>query len=97
MSKPIDPRLVELIKQQESSGQSIAAFAREHGEPKWKFYEGRRALRDCDSEFIEVDVAPLQVSVQPLEIVLPGNLLIRVSPDFDSAAVCRLVEVLRSC
>jgi len=48
-------------------------------------------------DFIEVDAAPLQVSDTPLEIVVPGNLLIRVSRDFDAAALCRLVEVLKSC
>lgn len=97
MSKPIDPQLVELITQQKSSGLSVAAFAREHGVPKWKFYEARRSLRKKQPGFIEVDVAPVDVDDKPLEIVFPGDLRVRVSQTFDKETLRRLVEVLTSC
>ena len=99
MSKPIDPQLIELIAQQERSGLSMAAFARKHGMPKWKFYEGRRALRDRDSEFLEIEATPVDVHAgdAPLEIIFPGDLCVRIPHDFDVASLRRLVEVLRSC
>ncbi len=97
MSKPIDPQLIELIAQQESSGLSMAAFAREHNVSKWRFYEARRALRDRDSEFIEIAVDPVQIDDVSLEIIFPRDLRVRISHDFDAVALRRLVEALTSC
>ena len=97
MSKPIDPQLAELIAHQEESGLSVAAYSREHGIPKWKLYDGRRALRKRESEFIEIDVDPVHVGDTPLEIVFPGDLRVRIPHDFDAASLRRLVGVLSSC
>lgn len=97
MSKPIDPQLAELLAHQEKSGLSVAAYSREHGIPKWKLYDGRRALRKRESAFVEVKVDPVHVGDTPLEVVFPGDLRVRVPHDFDAASLRRLVGVLSSC
>ncbi len=99
MLKLIDPQLAELLAHQEKSGLSVAAYSREHGVPKWKLYDGRRALRKRESAFVEVEVEvdPVHVGDTPLEVVFPGDLRVRVPHDFDAASLRRLVGVLSSC
>lgn len=103
--RTLTPREAEgLVREQASSGVSLAAFARQRGIPAYRLYEARNRLarrrREAPSSN---DFQPLHVvdTVQeggaPVELVLPAGLLIRVGRDFDEVAMRRLLGVLVSC
>jgi hypothetical protein len=97
---PSSQRVTELLKQQEGSGLSIAAFARQHGLRPWRLYQANQARRRTqDSHFVEVSMDPAW-SPPPspsLEVVMPGGLCIRVPMEFDESMLKRLLGVLGSC
>lgn len=97
----------ELIPALESSGQTVAAFAREHGIPAHRLYWARRqaraaCLRDeggiARAAFREVVVADQRSDAgSPIELRLPSGISIRVSADFDEVALRRLLGLLAPC
>ena len=100
--QPGDQSIAELITAQKRSGMSIAAFAREQGIPVWKLYQAGRPKRKRRTEkrradFVEVTVSSRAPEVSPLELVLPGDLRLRVPPDFDEPTLRRLLGALASC
>ena len=95
--RPIDPQVAKLIEDQKRSGMSIAAFAKEHGVPVWKLYQAGRRRRRRRTDFVEVAVGPKAPAPPPLEVVLPGDLRVRIPPDFDETTLRRLLGALTSC
>ncbi len=85
-------------------GQSIRAFCDEHGLSEASFYAWRRSIAERDQRAAREDelptFVPLRVaSAAPplsagLEVVV-GPEIVRVPPDFDAAALRRLLTVLR--
>ena len=70
---------------------------------KWRLSTGAtHATRDSGAGFVEViaplmaneSPAPRPAAAEPLELVLPGGLLLRVPAHFDAAALRRVVDVL---
>ena len=103
---PVEIR--ELLADLESSGLSVAAFARARGIPAQRIYWIRRrarmaASRDSDTpvvsrEFSEIVVAERQSHPSPpIELCLQTGISIRVSADFDELVLRRLLGVLAPC
>jgi hypothetical protein len=79
-----------------ASNVSGRAFCEAHGLAEASFYGWRRELerRDAtDRHFI-----PVQLAAEPqpsaVEVVLPGNRIIRIVPGFDAATLRQLLSVL---
>lgn len=106
MSKRNDSaeRWREILRRQESSGLSVAAFCRRSRIPQATFYLWRRKLRDVgarssaarnEATFSEVRISPAPVPAGgALELVLPGGRIIVVRPGFDRTTLSALVDVL---
>jgi transposase-like protein len=85
-------------------GQSIRAFCGEHGLSEASFYAWRRTVAERDRlaaredqlpTFVPLRVAPAAAPASAgLEVVV-GSEVVRVPPDFDAAALRRLLTVLR--
>ena len=61
-----DEDVQRLLAEQEASGLSVAAFARERGVPTWTLYDGRRRLRKRKgrakgADFVQVHVRPVEI------------------------------------
>jgi len=100
--RPREQTIAELISAQKKSGMSIAAFARERGVPAWELYQATRPKRKRRAakrrvDFVEVAVSPKAPADAPLELVLPGDLRVRVPPGFDELTLRRIVGALASC
>lgn len=99
-------RYAELLAELASSGKSTAAFARERGIAPWKLYnalktrsrkgKGGQAARRS-STLVPVRVIDGPSSPSPLELVLPGDVCVRIGPGFDEASLRRLLDVLGQC
>lgn len=106
-------RYRELFAEQERSGLSLRAFARERGIPAgtlsfWKHKLRRRdATQACDEpndqctpRFLPVRVTPLSsVSAGPgaYELVLGGSCVLRLPRDFEVERVAALVKAVTAC
>jgi len=60
-----------IIREQQASGLSAAAFCRRAGVSPWSFYSWRRRLRDEDT-FTELTIAPTRGEADP-DTVEPGE------------------------
>lgn len=84
-----EPFWRDLITRQRRSGQSIAAFCRDHGVSQPSFFAWRRRLRLQQDEPaatfvpVQVDLPPLLTHVPPIEIVLGSGTSVRVSDGCD--------------
>jgi transposase-like protein len=93
-----------LARWQRTRGQSIQAFCDEHGLSAPSFYAWRRTIAERDRlaagedelpAFVPLRVAsPAAAASAGLEVVV-GSEIVRVPPDFDAAALRRLLTVLR--
>ena len=89
----------EVLAVLERSGQTVAAFAAEHGLDMQRLYYWRRRVAGGDPiMFRELVVRPAQPFAQhaPFEIVLGSGLVVRVPPAFDADALGRLLEVVQA-
>lgn len=93
-------RWTVLIAQQRSSGMSIEAFCRRHHLAISTFFAWRGKLKDQDAPaFVELtrepepcdDDAP---AFSPIELVLPGGVVLHVREGFDAAVLRQVVEAL---
>jgi transposase len=93
----------EVLAALDRSGQSVSAFAAEHGLDTQRVYLWRRRLRGSSagaerSTFREVIVRPrpsvLGSDAARFEIVLGSGMTVRVPPSFDADALGRLLDVL---
>jgi transposase-like protein len=74
-----DRRAAWAISEQAGSGQSVAAFCRQHGLPASQFFAWKKRLSQATGQFVEVRVArteaPAQLTAvhrQAIEIRLGG-------------------------
>lgn len=97
-----------LLTEQESSGRSLRAFARERGLSPWTLYgwraklgrSRRRARTEAAQEepgFVAVDVVGSRSTPGEIEVELSDGLLVRVPRDVAIARLVELVRALRSC
>ena len=96
--------IAQLLPELESSGLSVAEFARQRDIPAHRLYWARRRVRARSqgrgtiAEFHEVSVVDDSMrNGSPVELKLPSGALIRVTRDFDEVALRRLIGVLLSC
>ena len=97
-----DGEAQKLLVEQQASGLSVAAFARERGVPKWRLYEGRqrlrkRELRAKEAEFVQMHVKPVQPAPSPIKVELEAGMRVHVPFGFDGDELRRLLAVLSSC
>jgi transposase-like protein len=84
------------------SGKSVSVFAAEHGIDPQRLYSWRRRLgvaeRTMFQELVVRSAPPISVTDggPPFEFVLRSGVVVRVPSSFDTAALARLLEVLRS-
>jgi len=102
-----------LLSEQESSGQSLRAFAAERGLSAWTLYgwrgklgrsKRRYPLEDSASKeggFVAVDVVagsrPAEEVASGFEVVLADGCCVRAPRDITIARLAELVRALRSC
>ncbi len=88
-------RWAALIAQQQASGMSIDAFCRRHQLPASTFFAWRRKLSEPNaSMFVELTHEAEPASAAPIELVLPGGVVVRVREGFDASILRQVVEAL---
>ena len=92
-----------LISDQETSGQSIAAFCRAREVPESLFYYWRKKFREiATSQFVEVQAAEPQarhsraVPGSTIEVRLSNGRSLIVGPEFDASHLRALLAVVES-
>ena len=83
----------EVVKQQEASGLSVAAYCRQEGIKRWKFFGWRRRVRDRDQstgEFVPMSFREESDSVGSGIAVVVGRVRLELSAGFDGLSA--LVE-----
>jgi hypothetical protein len=100
---PASEELPELLAEQEASGLSMAAFARERGLTTWKLYPAarrkagrasRRSRNRAKASFAEVAVIG---RASAFELNLGSRGVLKIPPGFEAADLQRVLEVLRGC
>lgn len=97
-----------LLKEQEASGQSLRAFARERGLSAWTLYgwrgklgrSRRRRRMEAGVEnagFVAVDVVGTAAPASEFEVLLADGMRVRVPRDVTTERLVALVRALRSC
>ena len=82
------------------SGQSVSAFASDHGLDPQRIYAWRRRLGRAEPiKFHELILGGSEISStapasEPFEIVLPNGEVVRVPASFDGGALARLLDVV---
>ena len=93
---PLD--IEDLLRRLEKSGQSTAAFARDHGVPAWKLYNALRARAKRSQALIPVVVSPARsAGSASLELALASGHRLVIPADFDEQALRRLMGILAGC
>jgi len=94
-----------LVSEQQTSGQSVAAFCRTREVSKGLFYYWRKRLREAAGpEFIEVQVAKPQLRSRPsraglastIEVRLSNGRSLMVPPEFDARHLRALLAAVES-
>ncbi len=97
-----------LFAEQEASGQSLRAFARERGLSPWTLYGWRGKLgrsrlrrRGEGGGLVAVELVgglrPREDSASNFEVVLADGCRVRVPKDIETVRLAELVAALRSC
>jgi hypothetical protein len=88
----------QIIKAQQASGQTVAAYCRDHGLGQASFFAWKRRLQGAApaAEFVEVKaVAGVDpVSADGIEVCLGGGRRLLVRPGFDRDLFAELIGVL---
>ena len=102
----VSRRWRELVSAQQASGQSIAAYCREHDVRAWEFYEWKKRLRQSDTpSFVAVSVKAeeeISLSSSPahplsaIELRHNRGWSLKIEPGFDAVHLRRLLSVLES-
>lgn len=109
LGKPRDPRKEQQwrrwIQLWQRSGLTIRAFCDEQHLSEPSFHAWRRLIRQREAATTTAPFLPVHVVADhpdvpdrpgtPLEILLPGNRILRVAPGFDAATLRQLLAVLR--
>jgi len=106
-TSPWSPEQVrQVLEDLESSGLSVAEFARQQGVGAHRIYWARDRARasakkraaSSGGEFARLAVTDRAVQQEaPIELQLPTGICIRVTRDFDDVALRRLLGVLAQC
>jgi transposase-like protein len=94
----------ELLSEQLSSGQTVAAFCRDRGIRDSQFYDWKKRVREGEgTKFVEVKVkasseqrTPAPERYPAIEIRLSNGRSILVEPRFDASHLCALLAVLET-
>lgn len=96
-----------ILREQETSGKTLRAFARERGLSPWTLYgwrgklgRSRRRRREGHGEeasFVAVDVVGDAQPASEIEVVLSDGVRVRVPRDVLTERLIELVRALRSC
>ena len=92
-----------LLEEHESSGLTIAAFARSRGVEPWTLYNARAMARRRERRVPKRSFATVSViddatpNDDPIEMTLPSGLTVRITRGFDEVALRRLLGVLAGC
>jgi transposase-like protein len=93
----------KLVAEQARSGQSVAAFCREHELPAPHFFFWKKRLREAAGpQFVEVQVAKLNrqqrqsVAASSIEVRLGNGRSLVVAPEFDASHLRALLAVVES-
>jgi transposase-like protein len=85
-----------IIRDQQASGLSVAAFCRRSGVAQASLYAWKRRLRHV-TDFVEVQLpAPTALDSSALELRLPGDRHVIVRPGFDRRTLLELVSALET-
>lgn len=98
-------RMRRLIRDLDSSGQSVREFSREAGLPESTLWYWRRRLRESAGEddqarpatFLPVTVVPEPERGTGICVELNRGRQVHVSGGFDSDLLRRVIEVVESC
>ena len=94
-----------LLREQEESGQSVAAFCRSRGLRKSQFYYWKKRLREVAApQFVELQVAKPTLRMRHLnpaagstiEVRLSNGRSLMVAPEFDVSHLLALMAVVES-
>jgi transposase-like protein len=91
-----------LIAEQDASGQSIAAFCREHDVPVSQFFAWKRRLRQASAppflavQLVEAAPEPPAARAHAIEVALAGGRRLWVEPGFDPDHLRTLVAALEA-
>ena len=93
-----------LVSEQQTSGQSVAAFCRTREVSEGLFYYWRKRLREAAPEFVEVHVAKPRPRPEPSRAGLASTIEVRLSngrslivpPEFDTNHLRALLAVVES-
>ena len=89
----------EVVKRQESSGLSVAAYCRQEGIKTWKFFAWRRRVRDRDEstgEFVPMSFREESAGVASGVAVVVGGVRLELSAGFDEAELRRALRIVES-
>jgi len=93
-----EPFWRDLIARHQRSGQSVAAFCRDHGVSQPSFFSWRKRLRlhSAPSPFvpIQIDLSAPLAPPAPIEIVLPSGACVRIRPGCDRQTLETVLAVL---
>ena len=85
-----------IIRDQQASGLSVAAFCRRAGVPQSSLYAWKRRLRHV-TDFVEVQLpASTALDSSALELRLSGDRHVIVRPGFDRRTLLELVSTLEA-
>ena len=92
------------LHQQQSSGQSVAAYCASEGLSAASFYAWRRTLADRNRrrppagrpQFVPVRVTALAAGAASLDVVLDGGRVVRVGAGFDADLLRAVVAALEA-
>ena len=106
-SKTTEARWRSVVREQESSGESVQAFARRHGLSSatlywWRSHLRRRSARRAERlQLAPVTILPSKASTRAsataaFELELVNGRRLRVPADFDAGGLQRLLATLES-
>ena len=95
----------EVIRRQEESGLSVAAFCREEQVPPASFFAWRKKLAEADQDenasrqaqvkFVPIELSPCTPSAANFEIVGPDGYRVVVPTPFDAETLREILLVLK--
>lgn len=89
----------EVVKQQEASGLSVAAYCRQEGIQRSQFFAWRRRLRDRDQstgEFVPMSFREESAGVASGVAVVVGRVRLELSSGFDESELRRALRIVES-
>lgn len=96
-----------ILREQEASGKTLRAFARDRGLSPWTLYswrgklgrsrQRRRGRQEEEASFVAVDVVGEAQPAIEIEVQLSDGVRVRAPRDVTTERLVELVRALRSC